>query len=190
MNVKNHVAVRNFYWYNVINNFIYFDIIPINARRIHMASRQLVIFSVNNESLGVEITNVKEIIKPMEIFKIPNSPEFIEGLINLRGKVHTVYNLRRRFNLPSTELDDSTKIIIVNVNSIGVGFIVDEVNEIIRVEDEDMENTPQAISNLNSKYISGVAKVGDKIILMLDLPELLSIEEKEVAERVSSQSAR
>jgi purine-binding chemotaxis protein CheW len=143
-----------------------------------MASRQLVIFNINDESFGVEITQVKEIIKPMDIFKVPNTPDFIEGLINLRGKVHTVFNLRKRFNLPSKALDDSTKIIIVNVNSMMVGFIVDEVNEIVRIEDESIENAPKVITSLNRKYISGVAKIGERIILLLDLSLVLTVEEE------------
>lgn len=151
-----------------------------------MASRQLVIFDINEESFGVEITQVREIIKPMEIFKVPNTPDFIEGLINLRGKVHTIFNLRKKFNLPVREFDESTKIIIVNVNSITVGFIVDEVNEIVRVEDEDIESTPQSITTLNKKYLSGVAKLGDRIVLILDLSMVLTASEEEAAEKVTN----
>ena len=155
-----------------------------------MASQQLVIFNINGESFGIEITQVKEIIKPMEIFKVPNTPDYIEGLINLRGKVHTVFNLRKKFGLPSLEFDDNTKIIIVNVNSMMVGFIVDEVNEIVRVEDEDMETTPKALAtNVHSRYITGVAKIGDRIILNLDLSNALSLsEEKEVQKLMNSQT--
>lgn len=155
-----------------------------------MASRQLVIFNINEESFGVEITQVKEIIKPMDIFKVPNTPEFIEGLINLRGKVHTVFNLRKRFSLPTREFDDSTKIIIVNVNSMSIGFIVDEVNEIIRVEDEDIERTPQTITILNRKYISGVAKLGERIVLILDLACVLSVNEEAETEKFITSSIK
>jgi len=155
-----------------------------------MASRQLVIFNINEESFGVEITQVKEIIKPMDIFKVPNTPEFIEGLINLRGKVHTVFNLRKRFSLPTREFDDSTKIIIVNVNSMSIGFIVDEVNEIIRVEDEDIEMTPQTITSLNRKYMSGVAKLGDRIVLILDLARVLSVNEEVETEKFITSSVK
>lgn len=150
-----------------------------------MATKQFVIFNINNENFGVEIIQVKEIIKPMEIFKIPDTPEFIEGLINLRGKVHTVFNLRKKFHLPPLEFDDNTKIIIVNVNELMVGFIVDEVNEIIRVEDEDIENTPPSITTLNKKYITGIAKVGEKVILLLDLSQALSVSEEQLIEKLS-----
>jgi len=150
-----------------------------------MASHQLVIFGVNEESFGVEITQVKEIIRPMEIYKIPNTPDFIEGLINLRGKVHTIFNLRKKFNLPNRDFDDNTKIIIVGIDSLVVGFIVDEVSEIVRIEDEDIESTPRAIVSESREFLSGVAKMGDKIILLLDLNKALSIEEVEGAKKVS-----
>lgn len=149
-----------------------------------MASHQFVIFNINGENFGVGITQVKEIIKPMEIYKVPNTPKYIEGLINLRGKVHTVFNLRKKFNLPSIEFDENTKIIIVGVNSMMIGFIVDEVDEIVRVDDEDIETTPQAITSDNSKYVTGVAKINEKIILILDLSKALSLKEEEEIQNI------
>jgi len=139
-----------------------------------MASRQLVVFNVGNEEFGVEITNVKEINRPMEIFKVPNTPPYIEGLINLRGKVHTVFNLRKRFGLPAREMDDDTKIIMVSVNSMVIGFIVDGVKEILRVEDEDIERNVNAVTDLEDRFISGVAKTDSRIILLLDLESTFS----------------
>ncbi len=150
-----------------------------------MAVKQLVIFRVEDEEFGVEITQVKEIIKPMEIFKVPNSPQFIEGLINLRGKVHTVFNLRKKFNLPQKEFDDNTKIIIVNVNDLMVGFIVDEVNEIVRINDENIENTPPSVTGLDKKYLNGVAKIDNRLILLLDLSKVLSSEEEEQIKKIT-----
>lgn len=150
-----------------------------------MAVSQLVIFNLNGEDFGVEITQVKEIIKPLEIFKVPDTPEFIEGLINLRGKVHTVFNLRKRFALPVREFDDNTKIIIVGVNSMLVGFIVDEVNEIVRIEEESIEATPEIITTLNKRYLSGVAKIGERIVLILDLANVLSFKEQEELSKIT-----
>lgn len=150
-----------------------------------MAVSQLVIFNLNGEDFGVEITQVKEIIKPLEIFKVPDTPEFIEGLINLRGKVHTVFNLRKRFGLPVREFDENTKIIIVGVNSMLVGFIVDEVNEIVRIEEESIEATPEIITTLNKRYLSGVAKIGERIVLILDLANVLSFKEQEELSKIT-----
>lgn len=145
-----------------------------------MASRQFVIFNVNNEDFGIEIGQVSSIEKPLEIFKVPNTPHFIEGLINLRGKVYTVFNLRKKFNLPFSGIDENSKIVIVNINSTMAGFIVDEVKEILRVEDENIEETPKSISGVNRKYLTGIAKVGEKIVLLLDLSKILSSEEEEI----------
>lgn len=153
-----------------------------------MGVRQFVIFNLHSEDFGVEITQVKEIIKPLEIFKVPDTPEFIEGLINLRGKVHTVFNLRKRFGLPAKEFDDNTKIIIVSVNSLSVGFIVDEVNEIVRIDEENIETTPQIITSLNKKYLSGVAKLDDRIVLLLDLGNVLSFKEQEQLNKLMENS--
>lgn len=151
-----------------------------------MSNRQLLIFKLNGEDFGVEITHVDQIIPPKEIFKVPNTPEHIEGLLSLRGKVYTIINLRKRFGFPSKDFDDATKIIIVNVNSVMVGFIVDEVNEIARVEDENIESTPQTIANLNRKYLSGVAKIGDRIVITLDLDQVLSASEEAEVARLSN----
>lgn len=149
-----------------------------------MASRQLVIFKVNNEDFGVEISQVSSIEKPLEIFQIPNTPDFIEGLINLRGKVHTVFNLRKKFNFPSKEWDDNTKIVITNVNNLNLGFIVDEVNEIMKVEDDSIENTPGVIDCIDREYLKGVVKLQDKLVLLLDLGQVLSATETVAAEKV------
>jgi purine-binding chemotaxis protein CheW len=138
-----------------------------------MAKKQLVVFSVNGETFGVEITHVKEIINPQEIFKIPDTPDFIEGLINLRGKVHTVISLRKRFNMPQKGIDESTKVVIINLDSVLAGFVVDEVNEIVWIEDESIENTPETVTNLNMKFVNGIAKIDDKVIILLNLNETI-----------------
>jgi purine-binding chemotaxis protein CheW len=144
-----------------------------------MASRQLVVFTVNNEEFGVEITNVREIIRPVEIFKVPNTPDYMEGLINLRGKVHTVFNLRKRFSLPANEFDENTKIIIVNINNLVTGFIADEVKEIIRVEDENIESASGILSGFRDRFINGVAKLGNRVVLLLDLENTFRIQGEE-----------
>lgn len=151
-----------------------------------MASKQFVIFNVNNEDFGIEIGQVSSIEKPLEIFKVPNTPHFIEGLINLRGKVYTVFNLRKKFDLPFAGMDENTKIVIVNVNSTMAGFIVDEVKEILKIEDADIEETPKSISGINREYLTGVAKVGEKIVLLLDLSKILSSEDKKAMENLQN----
>lgn len=151
-----------------------------------MASRQFVIFRVNNEDFGVEISQVSSIEKPMEIFQIPNTPDYIEGLINLRGKVHTIFNLRKKFKLPVKEYDDNTKIVITNTNNLNLGFVVDEVNEIIKVDDDQIEETPKVIDGIDREYLKGVAKMGENLILLLDLGRVLSVVEAEEAKKIQS----
>ena len=146
-----------------------------------MATRQLVIFNVNDEEFGIDIEQVNIIEKPMEIFKIPNTPDFVEGLVNLRGKVHTVFNMRKRFNMPLKEFDESAKIIMVNTDVGTVGIVVDGVKEIIKVEDKDIENTPKTLASMKRKYICGIAKVENRIIFLLDLDVVLSMDEQDKA---------
>ncbi len=134
-----------------------------------MANQQIVIFKVDDEMFGINIDQVKEIIAPMEIFKIPNTPGFVQGLINLRGKIYTILNLRKKFNLAAKESDEHTKIVILNSENLAVGFIIDVVNEIIWIDDKDIENPPDTIKSLNRKYITGIAKIDEKAVLLLDL---------------------
>ncbi len=136
-------------------------------------SQQYVVFKLNGESFGVEIAHVLEIIRTQVVFKVPNAPEFIDGLINLRGKVYTLFNLRKKFRLPTSDINtEDSKILIVDVNSMYVGLAVDTVDEIIQLEDDAIETTPPTFTTLDQKYLSGVAKTGDKLILLLDLESL------------------
>jgi len=137
-----------------------------------MANRKLVVFKIDGESFGVDITHVHSIQEPLEVFKVPNTPDYIEGLINLRGKIYTIFNLRQKFNLEQKEIDDSTKIIIVKLDDIMVGFLVDEVNEIVTFDDSDIETTPSMIVSNSRKYLAGVAKRNEKIVLILDLTKV------------------
>lgn len=140
-----------------------------------MANRQLVVFGLDGEEFGIDISRVNIIEKPLEIFKIPNTPDFVEGVINLRGKVHTVVNLRKRFNISNKEFDDNTRFVIINSGSSLVALIVDEVKEIVSVDEENIEATPQTLSGLQKKYVTGVAKIDNRVILLLDLDTTISL---------------
>ncbi len=143
-----------------------------------MAIGQFVKFLVGNEEFGVNIKQVREIIKLQEFLKVPNTPAFIEGLINLRGKVLTVFNLRKRLGLKNHKFNDNSKIIIVDLNNIPIGFTVDLVSEIVRISDDNIENTPPSVTSIDKRFLSGVAKLDEKLILMLDLTKVLSTEEE------------
>lgn len=135
-------------------------------------STQLVLFKVNNEVFATNISNVNIIEKVSDIYKVPDTPVYIDGLMNLRGKVHTVFNLRKKFGYESIEFNDNTRIIILNHTSM-VGILVDEVSEIISTDDADIKPAPELISGISGKYFSGVIERDGKIVLILDLDILL-----------------
>jgi purine-binding chemotaxis protein CheW len=145
---------------------------------------QLVTFSIGDEEFGVEILKVQEIIRMLEITKVPRAPEFVEGVINLRGKVIPILDLRKRFGLAARDHDKHTRIIVIEINSMIVGFIVDSVSEVLRIPADTVEPPPPVVSGLDSEYISGVGKLEDRLLIMLDLDRLLSNEEQDVLSQV------
>lgn len=138
---------------------------------------QLVTFSIGEEEFGVNILKVQEIIRTMEITKVPRSPEFVEGVINLRGKVIPIIDLRRRFGLASKQGDKDTRIIVIEINSVIVGFVVDAVSEVLRIPAGTVEPPPPVVAGVESDYISGVGQLKDRLLIMLDLDRLLSTED-------------
>lgn len=139
---------------------------------------QLVTFSIGEEEFGVDILKVQEIIRTMEITKVPRAPEFVEGVINLRGKVIPIVDLRKRFGLEARDHDKHTRIIVIEINQMIVGFVVDSVSEVLRIPSNTVEPPPPVVSGLESEYISGVGKLQDRLLILLDLNRLLSGEEK------------
>ncbi len=140
---------------------------------------QLVSFVVENEEFGVDILKVQEIIRTVQITRVPKSPQFVEGVINLRGKIVPVIDLRSRFGIGRKEHDNETRIIVVELVDKVVGFLVDKVKEVIRVEKAIIEPPPELTSSVNANYITGVAKLTDRLLILLDLDKVLSTEEHE-----------
>jgi purine-binding chemotaxis protein CheW len=141
---------------------------------------QLVTFSIGEEEFGVDILKVQEIIRMMEITKVPRAPDFVEGVINLRGKVIPIIDLRKRFGLSTRDHDKHTRIIVIEINKMIVGFVVDSVSEVLRIPSNTVEPPPPVVSGLESEYISGVGKLEDRLLILLDLDRLLSGEERDV----------
>ena len=139
---------------------------------------QLVSFVVENEEFGVDILNVQEIIRTVEITRVPKSPEFVEGVINLRGKIVPVIDLRKRFGIAEKKHDAETRIIVVELPDKVVGFLVDKVKEVIRVEKSVIEPPPELTTSINANYITGVAKLQDRLLILLDLDKVLSSDEQ------------
>lgn len=145
---------------------------------------QLVTFSIGDEEFGVDILKVQEIIRTMEITKVPKAPEFVEGVINLRGKVIPIIDLRKRFGMETRAHDKNTRIIVIEINNMIVGFVVDSVSEVLRISADTVEPPPPVVAGVESEYIKGVGKLADRLLIMLDLDRLLSREEKDVLSQV------
>lgn len=140
---------------------------------------QLVSFMIDKEEFGVNILYVQEINRFIQITKVPNAPDFVEGVINLRGRVIPVIDLRTKFNLKKKEQDKNTRIIVVEVEGKVVGFIVDSVREVLRIPTSITEAPPEIVTGVNSEFIQAVAKLDDRLITLLNLEKVLSNSEKE-----------
>ncbi len=139
--------------------------------------QQLVTFRLGDEEYGVDILKVHEIDRMMDITEVPNAPPSIEGVINLRGKVIPVINLRRKFNLPEREADSRTKIVVVDIGT-SAGMIVDSVSEVLRISSDIVEPPPAMTTGVSSEYIRGVGKLKDRLLILLDIEKLLGADEK------------
>ena len=138
---------------------------------------QLVVFSLGREEFAVEVTQVREIMRMEEITRMPKSPHFVEGIINLRGQIIAVVELAKRLNLEAGERDSDTRIIVVEAEDIKVGMIVDSVSEVLRVGAEAVEASPTLATDISSAFLRGVVKKDNRLIILLDLTKVLSLEE-------------
>ena len=144
-----------------------------------MAESQYVIFKLGDEEYGVDIMKVKEISEFKKSTKVPNAPYFVDGIINLRGEIIPIISLKKRFNISSGEINSDTRIIVINIKNRNIGFVVDEASQVLRIDEKDIEPAPDVIVGVDRQYINGVGKMGDKIVILLDLEKILSEEEKE-----------
>ncbi|MFA5524079.1 MAG: chemotaxis protein CheW [Tissierellales bacterium] len=149
-----------------------------------MSEKQYVIFKLGKEEYGIDIMNVREIVQYQESVKIPNSPVFIEGIINYRGKVIPIICLKRKFGMAGGQKDANTRIIVINLNDRQIGFLVDEASQTIRIDDLDIDPTPEVISGIERKYITGVGKVDNRLVILIDLEKVLTEDEKEKIENL------
>jgi purine-binding chemotaxis protein CheW len=141
--------------------------------------RQLVIFELAGEHFGIEIATVEGIVKLQEITKVPQMPDYMEGVTNLRGAVLPVIDLRKRFSLPPQERTSETRIVIVFLKDLKVGMIVDAVSEVLTIEDSLIEPAPALVTTVNSRFITGIARIDNRLVILLDLNLILTQEERE-----------
>ncbi len=138
---------------------------------------QIVSFRLANEEYGVDIMRVQEIILPGEITQMPEVPNFIRGLINLRGHVIPIVDLRKRFGLPAGKHDEHTRIIVVNVGNKTIGMVVDAVNEVLRINEAQIEPPPSSVVGIDHAYIESLVKFDTKLLILLNMDNLLNSEE-------------
>lgn len=142
-------------------------------------TKQYVIFKLDKELYGIDIKKVTTIEKQTQqlITRVPKAPQFVEGVINLRGEIIPVVNLRKKFGMPKIEFDDDTRIIIVKVDEISVGFIVDAVVEVMYISTSSIDNILSLSKDVDASYMSGVGKLEDRIVTLLNLSALISLEQ-------------
>ena len=138
---------------------------------------QLVSFNIGSEEYGVDILKVQEINRMVEITKVPQAPRYVEGVINLRGKVIPIVDLRKRFDLDIKEYDKNTRIVVVDINGIIMGMVVDSVSEVLRLPSSTIEPPPEIVTGINAEYIKGVAKLEDRLLIFLDLSKVIDMSE-------------
>lgn len=139
---------------------------------------KVIVFTLGEESYGVEVDQVKTIERMSSLTRVPKTPAFVKGVINLRGVVVPVIDLRGRFDLVETEYTDNTRNIIVNLNDIEVGLIVDSASDVIDIHSDQIESPPEIVGGIRAKYLQGVAKMNDdRLLIMLNLTEVLNKDE-------------
>ncbi len=136
---------------------------------------QLVIFKIGTEEFGVEINQVRKIVRMVEITPVPRAPVFIEGVMNLRGQILAVIDLAKRLSLKAAGRSDKTRIVVVEIEDNIVGMIVDEVTEVLRLSVEDIDQTPELITTeVQQRYLKGIGKLEDRLLTLIDLTEIFS----------------
>ena len=140
---------------------------------IQQDEQQLVVFDLASESYGVDIGAVREIIRLQEITMVPRTPQFVEGVINLRGKVIPVIDLRKRFALQVAAETGDNRIVVVDIGGQDIGAVVDAVTEVLRITSDSIEPPASVITTDDSGYLLGIGKLDDKLIILLDLQQVL-----------------
>ena len=143
---------------------------------VHEDLLQLVSFNISEEEFGVDILRVQEINRMTDVTRVPNVPEYVVGVINLRGKVVPIIDLRLRLGLPKRGFEKDTRIIVVELDGKVLGFIVDNVNEVIRIDKNITEEPPTMVSGIDSDFITAIGKLEDRLLILLDLNKVISVD--------------
>lgn len=138
---------------------------------------QCVTFQLEGETYGINVMLVQEVLRVTEIAPVPGAPDYVLGIINLRGNVVTVIDTRKRFGLPAKEMDDATRIVIIESDQQTVGIVVDGVSEVVNVQHSEIETAPSIGNDETARYIEGVVSRGEELLILVDLNKLLTEDE-------------
>ncbi|MEA3522810.1 MAG: chemotaxis protein CheW [Campylobacterota bacterium] len=145
-------------------------------KRLNVANRYLTFF-VDDEQYGIDISKIKEIIAPINITHIPKTPDFVKGVINLRGSIIPVVDIRLKFGMDEREMDMNTAIIIYEVDKVSIGFIVDQVEDVLSLDKNHISDAPHFGSTIDTSFIENVAEVDNDVIMLLNLEKIFEAEE-------------
>jgi purine-binding chemotaxis protein CheW len=137
-------------------------------------SSQCILFKMGNEYYGISIASVKEIIKPVPITRIPKSPPFVEGVIDLRGRILPIVNLRTMFGLEPLPLTEDSRFVDIHIEGLNIGIVVEAVSEVVRLSNKQIEPAPAMVAGVDGKYLKGIARMEDKLVLLMDVDEVFS----------------
>ena len=149
-------------------------------------SINLVTFKLGNNEYAIDIMQAKEIIKMEKITLIPNAPDYVEGVINLRGNIIPIVDLKKRFNLDENEGEKNTGIIIVKIDDVDMGIIIDAISKVVSIATSNIQPPPPMLSGIGQKYIKGVAKLEDKLLVVLDLEKLIVSDDDDTEENIEN----
>jgi len=152
-------------------------LVPEHDAAHQTGSMQLVSFTLGDETYGIEITKIREIILVGEITQIPETPPYVKGLINLRSTVIPVIDLRTRFSLAAAELTSESRIMVLHVGSRTIGIVVDSVNEVLRVTQQEISPAPRTVTSSGNGYMTGLVRLKEDLLILLDVDRLFGDEE-------------
>ncbi len=155
----------------------------LQQQNVNGDTLQITAFRLGKEEFGIDILYIREIIRMPVITRVPNAPAYVLGIFNMRGKVVPVVDVTQRLGvMRNDEITDETKVIVVQVNNVLVGFVVDAVSEVQRIARDIIVPPPALMENVNTKYVEGLAKLEERLIILLDLPKLLDLESESETE--------
>lgn len=146
---------------------------------------QFVTFKLAEEEYALDILRVQEINRMTEITPLPNSPDYIEGVINLRGKVIPVVNLRKIIGFNAKEMDFKSRVIVLHAGGVTFGIVVDSVSEVLRIPSDTVEPPPPMASGIGSEYIKGIGRIDDRLLILMDIDRLFSADKKDIIKKIS-----